>query len=417
MRPRLHPRRRRQPPRPITGAPTSLPRESHTGARRGIATPTVTAPGTSAAETATQPASATGATPAPLDPATLSSAASVATTAPAQDTSNPSTAPQTPLTASTLAAMAVAASAASPAAMAQVAAKPGSAGGREIPLSASARSATPHTAKEKLSAAGASEGSFLQSGTSSQSDDTNPLNALNPLAAPTANTLAPQAVTGKPAPARTSVNDLAAAPALAVGTGNDIRKDGMNTDLASQMMTSLGTTNTAAPTGAEVKILLSTNNDFDDALKQVIHIAQLNDATAAQNPTRVAIELQTPPGAIVNVYVSKQDDQYRAQLSTSDPVALSWVQDKISSLKQDGGLGVEVKWLPAQMESAPVVTTSTGGSNLNWNRDGQNQPGANQQQQQEEQSQRQRKAPLLETLAAMGASPFADALASLGRAA
>ena len=56
---------------------------------------------------------------------------------------------------------------------------------------------------------------------------------------------------------------------------------------------------------------------------------------------RVAIEIQTPPGAIVNVYVSKQpDDQWRAQLSTNDPQALSWVQDKMSSLRQSNEFGL-----------------------------------------------------------------------------
>jgi hypothetical protein len=53
------------------------------------------------------------------------------------------------------------------------------------------------------------------------------------------------------------------------------------------------------------------------------------------------------------------------------------VQDKIASLRQgNNDLGVEVKWLPAQIESTnslSATTTSGDSSNLNWNRDGQQQ--------------------------------------------
>ncbi len=168
----------------------------------------------------------------------------------------------------------------------------------------------------------------------------------------------------------------------------------MNTDLNLPDM--LANANAASGSTPEVNILLSSNNDFEDALKQVVHIAQLNDATGtstAAEPTRVAIELQTPPGAIVNVYVSKQqDDTYRAQLSTNDPAALSWVQDKISTLRQDNDLGVSVKWLPAQIESSSSLsasTTSSDGSNPNWNRDGQNQnyPSSDDRSQNQRQNQ------------------------------
>ena len=164
---------------------------------------------------------------------------------------------------------------------------------------------------------------------------------------------------------------------------------------------------------AVVNILLSTNNDFDDALKQVIHIAQLNDAAGSRTPTRIAIELQTPPGAIVNVYVSKQDDQYRAQLSASDATALSWVQDKIASLRQDNDLGVQVKWLPAQLESGTplsATTTSSNESNPNWNRDGQNQNN----QQPDDRSKPQRQAPSYEDPAEVEADSFASNFEAVG---
>ncbi|HEX4140531.1 MAG TPA: hypothetical protein VHY09_09305, partial [Candidatus Methylacidiphilales bacterium] len=174
---------------------------------------------------------------------------------------------------------------------------------------------------------------------------------------------------------------------------------------------------TASAAAPEVNILLSSNNDFEVALKQVIHIAQLNDATGSNSaaPTRVAIELQTPPGAIVNVYVSKQDDGYRAQLSATDPAALSWVQDKIASLRQGNDLGVEVKWLPAQVESSSsslsATTTSSDGSNLNWNRDGQqqNNPSPGDRDQYQRQNQPSYEDDLTEAEADTFASNFATA--------
>ena len=165
----------------------------------------------------------------------------------------------------------------------------------------------------------------------------------------------------------------------------------MNTDL--NLPTMLASANGTSSSASDVNILLSSNNDFEDALKQVVHIAQLNDAAGSTSePTRVAIELQTPPGAIVNVYVSKQDDStYRAQLSTTDPGALSWVQDKIATLRQGDDLGVQVKWLPAQIESSTSLSATTSGdsSNLNWNRDGQqqNNPTADDQSRNQQQNQ------------------------------
>jgi len=187
----------------------------------------------------------------------------------------------------------------------------------------------------------------------------------------------------------------------------------MNTDLNLPDLLA----NAASTTAPEVNILLSSNTDFSDALKQVIHIAQLNDATGSSpaTPTRVAIELQTPPGAIVNVYVSKVDDSYRAQLSTTDPAALSWVQDKIASLRQGDDLGVEVKWLPAQVESSSslsATTPSSDGSNLNWNRDGQqqNNPSSDDRSQYQRQNQPSYEDDLVED----GADSFSANLATVG---
>jgi hypothetical protein len=166
---------------------------------------------------------------------------------------------------------------------------------------------------------------------------------------------------------------------------------------------------------AEVNILLGSNHDFTDALKQVMHIAQLSDAAGSRTPTRIAIELQTPPGAVVNVYVSKQDNQYRAQLSTNDPAALSWVQDKITTLRADNDPGVNVKWLPAQVESTSLsaTTPSSDGSNLNWNRDGQPHAGY-QQPDERSQSQRQHPSVAYEDPAESDAELFAASFATVG---
>ena len=192
----------------------------------------------------------------------------------------------------------------------------------------------------------------------------------------------------------------------------------MNPDLTLPDMLANAGANAASNSAPEVNILLSSNNDFEDALKQVIHIAQLNDATGSSPvaPTRIAIELQTPPGAIVNVYVSKQDDSYRAQLSTTDRAALSWVQDKLASLRLGNDLGVEVKWLPAQVESSSssisATTTSSDGSNLNWNRDGQQQN--NPSSDDRDQYQRQNQPSYEDDLVEDGADTFTSKFATAG---
>ncbi len=176
---------------------------------------------------------------------------------------------------------------------------------------------------------------------------------------------------------------------------------------------------TAQQAAPDMNILLGTNNDFTDALKQVMHVASLSDATSTHMPLRIAIEIQTPPGAVVNVYVSKQNDQYRAQLSTNDPVALTWVQNQMSSLKSTD-LGVNVRWLPPQTEntgnSLSTANASTGQeNNLGWDRGGQGQ-SSYQQPDERSQSRRQTQDDELE-LAGVGANPFMETLTALGRAA
>ncbi len=289
--------------------------------------------------------------------------------------------------------------------------------GREIPLSASSTRSTSSPAKEKNSTAGATERSFIQSAA--------------PVASPVASASTPTA-TAVIAPANGAENQQVATPANSeksasgsgaasaistVGTAHDQRKATMNSNLdLADMITDAAARTISAP-APEVNILLSSNHDFEDALKQVVHIAQLNDASATPTPTRVAIELQTPPGAIVNVYVSKHEDTYRAQLSATDPAALSWVQDKIAALRQSNDLGVEVKWLPAQLEAnSPLsaTTPSSDGSNLNWNRDGQQHHNPTP----DDRPQSQRQDPSsLEDLTEAEAESFAASFATLGGAA
>ena len=182
------------------------------------------------------------------------------------------------------------------------------------------------------------------------------------------------------------------------------------------LMVSTGTNPVATRTSADVNILLGTNNDFKDALTQVMHVAQLSNLSPTTPPLRVAIEIQTPPGAVVNLYVSKQpDDTYRAQLSTDDVQALHWVQDQIGSLKEATDTGVEVRWLPAQLETAPASASSSGsnGQDSSWNRGGQGWQSS--QHQQQEADERRQKRPSYAGLLAPDLSiPF---IGALGRAA
>jgi hypothetical protein len=289
--------------------------------------------------------------------------------------------------------------------------------GTETPLSGTARVSTPGASKEKKSAADSPEGSFLQLGaTSSKSALTTPSLIAAPASA-LGDGAGNQQVATQFSSGKDALNGLGVTASSSVGTAPVEKKSSMSTDLnIPQAMIGAGTNTVSRPL-ADVNILLSTNHDFEDALKQVVHIAQLSDLAASRAPTRIAIELQTPPGAIVNVYVSKQDNQYRAQLSTSDPAALSWVQDKIAALRQSDDLGVQVKWLPAQMESNPLsaATTSGNGSNFNSNRDGQNQNDP--QPDDRSQSGRQNQAPAYEDLADTEAEAFSSRFAAIGGAA
>jgi hypothetical protein len=98
-------------------------------------------------------------------------------------------------------------------------------------------------------------------------------------------------------------------------------------------------------------------------------------------------------------------------LSTNDLQALNWVQDKMSSLRQSNEFGVEVRWLPPQMDGS-----SSHNANLSWDRSGQGQSSSYQQPDERQQSQRQKKAPVLPDIGSILSNQFSNKVHALGRA-
>jgi hypothetical protein len=170
---------------------------------------------------------------------------------------------------------------------------------------------------------------------------------------------------------------LVAGPLASAGTTNDKNKSDMTSTLEMQnLVVSSGTHPLVTRADADLHIQLGTNADFHQALDQVMHVAELSNLSRVTPPLRVAIEIQTPPGAIVNLYISRQpDSSYRAQLSTNDAQALGWVQQQVGSLKETTDSGTDIRWSPAQLESGTPATAGAGSSgsdrDLDWNRGGQ----------------------------------------------
>ena len=229
-----------------------------------------------------------------------------------------------------------------------------------------------------------------------------------------------QQVTTKIGAENNSAKAIAATAASTAGTANVEKEKAMSTELNIPEMTLLsgnGGNVTPSQNGADLHIQLTSNSQFTDALKQVMHVAQLTQTSGSSTPLRVEMEIQTPPGAVVNVYVSKQGDGWRAQLSTNDPAALSWVQDQVTSLRQSGDLGSDVKWLPPQLEGSSSITTAgSQDANLSWNQGGQGQQDAYQQPDERQQQGRQQNAEATPEMAT-AASQFMNTLSELGRAA
>jgi hypothetical protein len=284
--------------------------------------------------------------------------------------------------------------------------------GKELPLLGLGKEVTGISTKEKKSASTSAEGSFLQSGAASSSPASSLLGTSGSLLTYTGESSEGQQFTPIGGPGNLPSNGLAGSALSIAGTANVEKEKAMNDTLNfPEIFSSYGTNTVSQQPAVDLHIQLSTNNDFEDALKQVMHVAQLTQTNESRAPMRVAMEIQTPPGAIVNVYVSRQNDQWRAQLSTNDPQALSWVQDKMNSLRQSNDIGVEVRWLPPQMESAS--TGSSNDSGLAWDRGGQGQQGY-QNQGERPQPGRQKKA---ELFPGIGAGQFMEALTAVGSAA
>jgi hypothetical protein len=288
--------------------------------------------------------------------------------------------------------------------------------GRDLPLLGLTKGAIASPLKEKKSDAPTSKGSFLQPTSTTSITDASPNGLLGSGAATASQLSVLQQVTPTSVNKNSSNNALTSPTSSIAGTANVEKGKAMNADLNSPQLaaiSSLGTQGAAlrqAP--ADVNILLSSNNDFQDALKQVMHVAQLTQTSESRTPMRVAIEIQTPPGAIVNVYVSRQNDQWRAQLSTNDPQALTWVQDKMNSIRS-GDVGVDVKWLPPQMESS---SSSSNNPNPGWERGGQNQ-SSYQQPDERSQSQRQGRPSAEPELATVGTNDFMNTFTTIAEAA
>ena len=284
--------------------------------------------------------------------------------------------------------------------------------GKNLPLPAQNQTASTEFSKEKKSASKSAEGTFLQVGTPHISAQKSSKDTLTMAPTLTSNIADGKTVTNFVNPGISASGGVASGTLSTAGTANVEKVKAMNAATIIPQLASLsGFGATGAPTKqqpADVNILLSSNNDFEDALKQVMHVAELNQTNESRAPMRVAIEIQTPPGAIVNVYVSRQNDQWRAQLSTNDTQALAWVQDKMSSLRQSNEFGVEVRWLPPQMESTPTATASSN-ANLGWDRDNQ---GQSQYQQPEDRPQKRKQAE--EPAFAGVASEFMNTFAALG---
>ena len=294
--------------------------------------------------------------------------------------------------------------------------------GKELPLSGLSTTSTGSQTKEKKSASSTGEGSFLQPGTSSSSTSSSLGSTSGSMLSGINELIAGQQVTPVAQSNNLTTTSLSSAALSAAGTANVEKGKAMNADSnfpELEILSGYGVNAPAQQNAPDMNILLSSNNDFHDALKQVMHVADLTQTSQSVTPMRVEMEIQTPPGAIVNVYVSKQNDQLRAQLSTNDPVALAWVQNQMSSLRQSNDIGVSVRWLPPQMESGTFATSTSSGSqdsNLGWDRGGQ---GQSNYQQQEERSRprRENESETLPELAGVGASPFLSNLTALGRAA
>ncbi len=87
-------------------------------------------------------------------------------------------------------------------------------------------------------------------------------------------------------------------------------------------------------------------------------------------PQRIAIDLQTPPGATVTVFFSQSNSgQLRAQMSANDPGAMQWLQQQVATLRQNE-TGPSVVWLPPQMDQSNNSNQNPSGNQQKKNQNG-----------------------------------------------
>jgi hypothetical protein len=289
--------------------------------------------------------------------------------------------------------------------------------GLSLSFSKAATKTTGSATTEKKSDSTPSQGSFLQSDTTGTSSSWMLSGAAGQSQLGNVQASISQTVTNHSGASENTVDGLSSDSAGAAGMANGKKEKDMNATLdLPNLVASTGTNPLTAKASPDLTIQLGSNQGFKDALGQVMRVAEVSGLSSTTPPLRVAIEIQTPPGAIVNVYVSRQDDGYRAQLSATDPQALSYVQDQISSLRQSTDTGVSVRWLPAQLETSSSLSSgsSSNESGLSWDRGGQGQ----QQQADERRQAPQQKKPLFDGLVSTGRpTTFKDAFSTVGRAA
>jgi hypothetical protein len=246
--------------------------------------------------------------------------------------------------------------------------------GNKMPFSTVSKSPGNTPAKEKKSAAIFAEGSFIQlPGATPSTASAIGMGLVDPVSAgaysPAGQQPTPVEYSWNFSP-RGSIGDALSLAGMANGEKESMTNGLFNLGeiFAGQGITvPAGANAMPADSFGGTNIATNGNHEFAAALKQVMDVARMTAETPGRLPLRVAIEIQTPPGAIVNVFVSRQNDQWRAQLSTNDPQALAWVQDQVAALRQSSDAGTDVRWLPPQME---------GNTAFNYSRDGggQNQP-------------------------------------------
>ncbi len=78
-------------------------------------------------------------------------------------------------------------------------------------------------------------------------------------------------------------------------------------------------------------------------------------------PRRIEIELKTPEGAKISLYIARVQGELRAQFSANSAQSLAWLQQEIHQLRGTD-MGQAVRWLPPQVEtSSKSVEKSKGG--------------------------------------------------------